>query len=164
MKAFISVDMEGMPYVVIPGHLNLKGALYEEARKTATRVTLTTAEELHRNGFDEVVVADSHGPMVNLHLTNYLNTLRLSEDIPVHLAWSQAQRTAMQHFLLARAREKKRIERARLLQQRDFDCCSYSARILSATHKLGRKRASRVVLRDWTFSDLSISERESCIH
>ncbi|PIU58717.1 peptide transporter, partial [Candidatus Bathyarchaeota archaeon CG07_land_8_20_14_0_80_47_9] len=32
MKAFISVDMEGMPYVVIPGHLNLKGALYEEAR------------------------------------------------------------------------------------------------------------------------------------
>jgi len=37
MKAFISVDMEGMPYVVIPGHLNLKGALYEEARKTAKK-------------------------------------------------------------------------------------------------------------------------------
>lgn len=68
VKAFISVDMEGMPYVVIPGHLNLKGALYEEARKTATRITLTVAEELHRNGFDTVVVADSHGPMVNLHV------------------------------------------------------------------------------------------------
>jgi D-aminopeptidase len=61
MKAFISVDMEGMPYVVIPGHLNLKGALYEEARKIATKITLITAEELHKNGFDEVVVADSHG-------------------------------------------------------------------------------------------------------
>ena len=27
MKAFISVDLEGMPYIVIPGHLNLKGPL-----------------------------------------------------------------------------------------------------------------------------------------
>jgi D-amino peptidase len=79
VKAFISVDMEGMPYVVIPGHLNLKGALYEEARKTATRITLTVAEELHKNGFDTVVVADSHGPMVNLHvedLPEYVEIIR----------------------------------------------------------------------------------------
>jgi D-amino peptidase len=68
-----------MPYVVIPGHLNLKGALYEEARKTATKITLITAEELHKNGFDEVVVADSHGPMVNLHideLPEYVEIIR----------------------------------------------------------------------------------------
>ena len=79
MKAFVSVDMEGIPYVVIPGHLNLKGALYEEARKTATKITLVTAEELHKNGFDEVVVADSHGPMVNLHvdeLPEYVEIIR----------------------------------------------------------------------------------------
>jgi D-amino peptidase len=71
--------MEGMPYVVIPGHLNLKGALYEEARKIATKITLITAEELHKNGFDEVVVADSHGPMVNLHvdeLPEYVEIIR----------------------------------------------------------------------------------------
>lgn len=66
MKAFLSVDLEGMPYVVIPGHLSLKGTLYDEARKIATKVTLIVAEELNRNGFDEIVVADSHGPMVNL--------------------------------------------------------------------------------------------------
>ncbi len=66
MKAFISVDLEGLPYVVIPGHLNLKGSLYNEARKTATKVTLIVAEELNKNGFDEIVIADSHGPMVNL--------------------------------------------------------------------------------------------------
>jgi D-amino peptidase len=66
MKAFISVDMEGMPYIVMPGHLNLKGTLYSEARKIATKVTLTIAEELNKNGFDQIVVADSHGPMVNL--------------------------------------------------------------------------------------------------
>lgn len=72
MKAYISVDLEGMPYVVIPGHLNLKGSLYEEARKIATKVTLIVVEELHKNGFDEVTVSDSHGPMVNL----------LVEDLP----------------------------------------------------------------------------------
>lgn len=66
MKAFVSVDLEGMPYIVIPGHLNLKGPLYEEARKIATRVTLTVADELKKCGFDKVVIADSHGPMVNL--------------------------------------------------------------------------------------------------
>lgn len=30
MKAFISVDMELMPYIVALGHLNLKGTLYSE--------------------------------------------------------------------------------------------------------------------------------------
>ena len=76
MKAFISVDMEGMPYVVSLGHLNLKGTLYSEARKIATKVTLTVAEELNKNGFDEVIVADSHGPMVNL----------LVDDLPEYVA------------------------------------------------------------------------------
>ena len=72
MKAFISVDLEGMPYVVIPGHLNLKGAQYEEIRKIATKITLIVTDQLHKNGFDNIIVADSHGPMVNL----------LVEDLP----------------------------------------------------------------------------------
>lgn len=79
MKAFLSVDLEGMPYVVIPGHLSLKGTLYDEARKIATKVTLIVAEELNRNGFDEIVIADSHGPMVNLlvdDLPEYVEIIR----------------------------------------------------------------------------------------
>ncbi len=72
MKAFISVDLEGMPFVAIPGHLKLKGSLYSEARKVATKVTLVVADELSKNGFNEVVIADGHGPMVNL----------LVEDLP----------------------------------------------------------------------------------
>jgi D-amino peptidase len=75
MKAFISVDLEGMPYVVIPGHLSLKGSLYDEARKIATKVTLIVAEELNKNGFDEIVIADSHGPLVNL----------LVDDLPAYV-------------------------------------------------------------------------------
>jgi D-amino peptidase len=79
MKAFISVDMEGMPYIVIPGQLTLKGALYDEARKIATKVTLTVADELKKNGFDKVVIADSHGSMVNLlidDLPEYVEIVR----------------------------------------------------------------------------------------
>lgn len=79
MKAFISVDLEGMPYVVIPGHLSLKGTLYEEARKIATKVTLIVSEELNKNGFDKIIVADSHGPMVNLlvdDLPEYVDIIR----------------------------------------------------------------------------------------
>jgi len=75
MKAFISVDLEGMPYIVIPGHLNLKGSLYDEARRIATKITLIAAEELNKNGFDKIVIADSHGPMVNL----------LVEDLPEYV-------------------------------------------------------------------------------
>lgn len=79
MKAFISVDLEGMPYIVIGGHLNLKGTLYSEARKIATKIALTAAEELHKDGFEEIVIADSHGPMVNLlvdELPEYVEIVR----------------------------------------------------------------------------------------
>lgn len=82
MKAFVSVDLEGMPYVVIPGHLSLKGSLYEEARKIATKVTLIVAEELHKKGFDEVVVADSHGPMVNVHVDNLPEYVEIIRGFP----------------------------------------------------------------------------------
>ncbi|NJE04853.1 peptide transporter [Thermococcus sp. M36] len=66
MRAFISLDLEGLPYIVSREHLFVKGALYGEARKIATEVVKTAAEALHEKGFDEVIVADSHGPMVNI--------------------------------------------------------------------------------------------------
>jgi len=79
MKAFISVDLEGMPHIVVPAHYNLKGSLFEEARRIATRITLVVVEELNKNGFDEILVADSHGPMVNLlidDLPEYVEIIR----------------------------------------------------------------------------------------
>jgi D-amino peptidase len=79
MKAFVSVDLEGMPYVVIPGHLGLKGTLYDEARRIATKVTMALADELNKNGFESVTVADSHGPMVNIFvddLPEYVEIIR----------------------------------------------------------------------------------------
>lgn len=71
-----------MPYVVIPGHLSLKGALYDEARKIATEVTLTVAEELNSNGFGEIVIADSHGPMVNLLIDDLPEFVEIIRGFP----------------------------------------------------------------------------------
>lgn len=82
MKAFISVDLEGMPYIVIPGHLGLKGPLYDEARKVATEVTLVVADELHKNGFDNVIIADSHGPMVNLRVDDLPEYVEIVRGFP----------------------------------------------------------------------------------
>ncbi|MEM1563856.1 MAG: M55 family metallopeptidase [Candidatus Bathyarchaeia archaeon] len=82
MKAFISVDLEGMPYIVAPSHLGLKGTLYKEARKIATKVTFIVADELHKNGFEEIVVADSHGPMVNLHVEDLPEYVEIVRGFP----------------------------------------------------------------------------------
>ena len=82
MKAFISVDLEGMPHIVTLAHLNLKGALYEEARKIATKVTLCVADELNKNGVNEIIIADSHGPMVNVHVDDLPEYVRVIRGYP----------------------------------------------------------------------------------
>ena len=70
MRAYVSVDLEGMPFIASIEHLYTRGPLYSEARRIMTKVTLWVAEALHREGFDEVFIADSHGPMVNIEVEN----------------------------------------------------------------------------------------------
>jgi D-amino peptidase len=82
VKAFISVDLEGMPYIVVPGHLNMKGSLYDEARRVATKVTLIVADELNKNGFEKTVIADSHGPMVNLLVDDLPECVEIVRGFP----------------------------------------------------------------------------------
>lgn len=79
MKAYISVDMEGMPLLVSRDHLSLGRPLFDEARRIATSVVSTLAEALHDLGFSEVMIADSHGDMVNLdveRLPEYVEVIR----------------------------------------------------------------------------------------
>ena len=79
MRAYVSVDMEGMPFVVSEDHLAPGRPLFEEARRVATAVVACVAEELHQRGFSEVIVADSHGSMVNLDvegLPEYVEVIR----------------------------------------------------------------------------------------
>ena len=82
MKAFISIDLEGLPFIVIPGHLSLKGSLYSEARDIATKVALIVTDELNKNGFDEIIIADSHGPMVNLKVDELPEYVEIVRGIP----------------------------------------------------------------------------------
>ncbi len=79
MRVFISLDLEGLPHVVSREHLYVRGALYEEARKIATEVVNVVAETLHENGADEIIIADSHGPMVNIipeEMREYVSLVR----------------------------------------------------------------------------------------
>jgi D-amino peptidase len=82
LKAFVSVDLEGMPYIVTPAQLNLRGTLYKEARDIATKVTNIVCEELYKCGFSGVVVADSHGPMVNLNVENIPDYVEIVRGFP----------------------------------------------------------------------------------
>ena len=65
-RAFVSVDMEGLPYITSNEHMSPGKLLYDEARSIMTECVLAMADELHNSGFEIVVVADSHGPKVNL--------------------------------------------------------------------------------------------------
>ena len=65
-KAFVSVDMEGLPHITSNEHMAPGKHLYDEARSIMTECILAMTDELHNSGFDRVVVADSHGPKINL--------------------------------------------------------------------------------------------------
>ena len=82
MRAFISLDLEGLPHVVSREHLYVKGSLYAEARRIATEVVKVVAETLHEKGVDEVIIADSHGPMVNILVDEMPGYVRLVRGFP----------------------------------------------------------------------------------
>ncbi|MEM1550479.1 MAG: M55 family metallopeptidase [Desulfurococcaceae archaeon] len=82
MRAFISVDMEGMPFIASGEHLFLKGVLFNEARRITTKIALIVARALHKNGFDEIVIADSHGPMIGLEVDDLPEYVMLIRGFP----------------------------------------------------------------------------------
>jgi D-amino peptidase len=66
MKAFISSDMEGLPFTVSNEHMYPGQKLYDETRSIMTNCVLSVVDELKSAGLERIVVADSHGPMVNV--------------------------------------------------------------------------------------------------
>ncbi len=77
-KVFVSVDAEGMPFVPSRYMLMPGDKLWGELRNIMTRMVSIIVREITSAGFD-VVVADSHGSMVNI------DPLRLQEAGPVTL-------------------------------------------------------------------------------
>ena len=79
MQAFVSVDIEGIPHVVSKEHLNPAGKLFAEARELMTDCLLMVLDNLRDLGFGAAIVADSHGPMVNIlpeKLPDYVQLVR----------------------------------------------------------------------------------------
>lgn len=79
MRIFISVDMEGMPGIFANNQTSPTGDRYHEGREIMTNVCLWVSEELHKNGVDEVVIADSHDGMGNLYyekMPEYVSLIR----------------------------------------------------------------------------------------
>ncbi len=66
MKAYVSIDLEGLPGISSIGQVAPKYPLYQDAREIMTRIARVVAESLLKNGFKEVVIADSHGYMANI--------------------------------------------------------------------------------------------------
>ena len=82
MKAYVSVDMEGLPGIVSPLHTSPKGFLHDEARRIMTKTVLTVVDELSKQGFDEVYVADSHWYMANILYEELPENVYLIRGIP----------------------------------------------------------------------------------
>jgi D-amino peptidase len=66
MKAFISVDMEGLACVTDRDHVKLEGPAYEAARKWMTAEANAAVEGALAGGATQVVISDGHGTMRNL--------------------------------------------------------------------------------------------------
>jgi D-amino peptidase len=66
MKIYISADIEGVASVVIPDHQRPGNAEYEDARRLMTEEANAAIEGAFAGGASEVLVNDSHGPMVNI--------------------------------------------------------------------------------------------------
>ncbi len=66
MKAYVSIDLEGLPGISSISQVAPRYSLYRDAREVMTRIARVIAESLLKNGFKEVVIADSHGYMANI--------------------------------------------------------------------------------------------------
>jgi D-amino peptidase len=66
MRIFISADIEGVAGVVSPLHQQPGNPEYEQARRLMTAEVNAAIDGAIGGGATEVVVNDSHGPMINL--------------------------------------------------------------------------------------------------
>ena len=66
LKAYVSVDIEGLPGVVSGTMLSPWSSQFSRAAKVMTRLVNAVVDELYKCGFDSVCVADSHGLMTNI--------------------------------------------------------------------------------------------------
>ncbi|MEM3192852.1 MAG: M55 family metallopeptidase, partial [Candidatus Parvarchaeota archaeon] len=89
MRVYISVDMEGMPGIFSNDQTDPKGDRYDEGRQIMTDISIFVSQELHRNGVEEILIADSHDGMGNIlyeKLPEYVSLMRGSRR-PINMVF-----------------------------------------------------------------------------
>ncbi len=66
LKAYVSIDIEGLPGIASTTMLTPGNTQYSRGAEIMTRFAAAAAEKLLENGFERVVIADSHGAMTNI--------------------------------------------------------------------------------------------------
>ena len=82
MKAYVSIDYEGLPGIASVSMLSPRSSQYGRSIKIVTKIAKIVAEELLKNGFDRVVIADSHGSMTNIDYTELPRNTTLIQGFP----------------------------------------------------------------------------------
>ncbi len=83
---FISIDAEGLPYAPSLEMMGPKDPLYSELREIMTRIAKTIIETLNPGPQDHVILADSHGAMVNVKPFDLPPNTSLARGFPRPLA------------------------------------------------------------------------------
>lgn len=82
MKAYISVDLEGLPGVVSSTMLSPWSSQFSRASRIVTRIVNTIVDELYKSGFIDVYVSDSHGLMTNIDYTELDSRVVIIQGYP----------------------------------------------------------------------------------
>ncbi|MET1101630.1 MAG: M55 family metallopeptidase [Pyrodictiaceae archaeon] len=82
MKAYVSIDLEGLPGVSSLMQVAPSLPLYSDARRVMTWAANTVSKLLKENGFDRIVVADSHAYMANISYMDINVPIELIQGYP----------------------------------------------------------------------------------
>lgn len=82
MKAFLSVDLEGLPGIASVTMVSPERTQFQRAVEVMTKVVNVVTEVLLNNGFERVVVADSHGLMTTIDYLKLPRRVSLIQGYP----------------------------------------------------------------------------------
>jgi len=66
LRAYVSIDFEGLPGIASIAGLSPRGSQYGRSEDIVTRIAKFVVEQLLGQGVERVIVADSHGSMTNI--------------------------------------------------------------------------------------------------
>lgn len=82
MKAYVSIDIEGLPGIASTTMVSPGYTQYSRGSRIMTMIAKETAKALLNNGFDKVVIADSHGYMTNIDYLELPKNTSLIQGFP----------------------------------------------------------------------------------